>query len=87
VSEPISVAPTSSSRLHRVPQTRAPDIFRAGESLEAPQTRPLFPDEKGQAVEKEAMADTIRAAAGHLNIALASLDLTEQVTGHSLRAT
>jgi hypothetical protein len=48
---------------------------------------PLFPDEFGKAVEKEAMADTIRAAAGHLGVALASPDLTEQVTGHSLRAT
>jgi integrase len=48
---------------------------------------PLFPDVEGRAVEKEAMADTIRAAAGHLGVALASPDLTEQVTGHSLRAT
>ena len=48
---------------------------------------PLFPDVDGRAVEKEAMADTIRAAALHLNVGLASPDLTEQVTGHSLRAT
>jgi hypothetical protein len=33
------------------------------------------------------MADTIRAAAARLGVALASPDLTEQVTGHSLRAT
>jgi hypothetical protein len=48
---------------------------------------PLFPDSEGRAVEKEAMSDTIRAAAMHLNVALSSPDLTEQVTGHSLRAT
>ena len=33
------------------------------------------------------MSDTIRAAAVHLGVALASPDHTEQVTGHSLRAT
>ena len=33
------------------------------------------------------MRQAIRAAAGHLGVALASPDLTEQVTGHSLRAT
>ena len=48
---------------------------------------PLFPTAAGKAVEKEAMAETIRAAAVHLKVALASPDLTEQVTGHSLRAT
>jgi hypothetical protein len=48
---------------------------------------PLFPDAEGRIVEKEAMADTIREAAVHLKVALASRGLTEQVTGHSLRAT
>jgi hypothetical protein len=48
---------------------------------------PLFPDLSGRAVEKDAMSDTIRAAAVRLGVALASPDHTEQVTGHSLRAT
>jgi hypothetical protein len=47
----------------------------------------LFPTASGGVVEKEAMAATIRAAAVHLKVALASPDLSEQVTGHSLRAT
>ena len=48
---------------------------------------PLFPDARGRAVEKEAMSDSIRAAAVFLGVPLSSPDLAEQVTGHSLRAT
>jgi hypothetical protein len=48
---------------------------------------PLFPDSTGKAVSKEAMTETIRHAALLLGVPLASPDLTEQVTGHSLRAT
>ena len=48
---------------------------------------PLFPTRDGAVVDKEAMSDTIRAAAVHLGVPLSSPDHTEQVTGHSLRAT
>jgi hypothetical protein len=48
---------------------------------------PLFPDVTGRPVSKEAMAETIRHAALLLQVPLESPDHTEQVTGHSLRAT
>ena len=48
---------------------------------------PLFPDASGKPVSKEAMTDTIRRAATLLSVPLSSPDHTEQVTGHSLRAT
>jgi hypothetical protein len=48
---------------------------------------PLFPDINGNAVSKEAMTDTIRHAAMLLQVPLVSPDHTEQITGHSLRAT
>ena len=48
---------------------------------------PLFPDSAGKPVSKEAMTDTIRHAALLLGVPLASPDLSEHVTGHSLRAT
>jgi hypothetical protein len=48
---------------------------------------PLFPDERGNPVTKEAMTDTIRHAALLLDVPLLSPDRSEQVSGHSLRAT
>jgi hypothetical protein len=48
---------------------------------------PLFPDITGRQVPKEAMTETIRHAASLLQVPLESPDHSEQVTGHSLRAT
>ena len=48
---------------------------------------PLFPDAAGKPVGKDAMSDTIRQAAIFLDIPLAAPDLSEQTTGHTLRAT
>ena len=48
---------------------------------------PLFPDEAGAVVSKEAMTETIRVAAQRLGVPLEASDGTERVSGHSLRIT
>ena len=47
---------------------------------------PLFPDVNGKVVTKDAMTATIVEAAKRLEIALATPDGSERVSGHSLRA-
>ena len=48
---------------------------------------PLFPTEEGRVVSKDAMTETIVAAARFLNVQLVSADGTEQMSGHTLRVT
>ena len=48
---------------------------------------PLFPTEEGRVVTKDAMTETIVAAARILNVQLVSAEGTEQMSGHTLRVT
>eukprot|EP00971_Amphidinium_carterae_P078374 1550542-Amphidinium_carterae.1 len=51
------------------------------------ETLPLFPTQRGTAVEKDSMVDTIECAAKQLGLEMRRADGLPRFTGHSLRVT
>ena len=60
---------------------------KKGEVVVLPVGLPMFPNVEGEMCHKDAMTETIVAAAKHLDVDLALADGSSRVSGHSLRVT